>query len=225
MILGHYGLALAAKRVSKRTSLGTFILAAQWADELWPLLLLSGAEQVKIAPGRMAANPLDFVSYPYSHSLLMLCVWGSAFGLLYFALRRYVRGSWIVGGLVVSHWLLDLVVHGPDLPLWPGSPMRVGLGLWNSIPGTLVVEFGLLVFGAVVYVRTTTARDRIGSWGLWAMLLLLAAVLISGFVSPPPPDATTMAYSALGLWLFVPWGYWVDRHRTVEEQGPGAVGP
>lgn len=220
MILGHYGVALAAKRVAPRTSLGTLILAAQWADELWPLLLLVGAERVRVAPGLMAANSLDFVSYPYSHSLLMMIAWGLVLGAIYFGIRRYVRGAWIVGALVVSHWALDLVVHRPDLPLWPGSPMTVGLGLWNSVAGTLVVEFGLLVLGAVVYVRTTRARDRIGSWGLWAMLVLLGAILLSGLVSPPPPDPRVIAYSALGLWLFVPWGYWVDRHRAVIDGGP-----
>ena len=216
MILGHYGVALAAKRVAPRSSLGTLILAAQWADELWPLLLLFGAEHVRVAPGLMAANSLDFVSYPYSHSLLMMVVWGLVFGVIYFAVRRYLRGAWIVGALVVSHWVLDLVVHRPDLPLWPGSPVKVGFGLWNSIAGTLIVEFGLLALGAVVYMRTTRARDRIGSWGFWAMLALLGAILLSGLVGPPPPDPQVIAYSALGLWLFVPWGYWVDRHRTAE---------
>jgi len=216
MILGHYGVALAAKRVAPRSSLGTLILAAQWADELWPVLLLLGTEHVRVAPGLMAANSLDFVSYPVSHSLLMLVVWGLILGAVYFAVRRYVRGAWVVGALVVSHWLLDLVVHRPDLPLWPGSPVKVGLGLWNSVAGTLIVEFGLLAFGAVVYVRTTRARDRIGSWGLWAMLVLLGAILLSGLAGPPPPDPQVIAYGALGLWLFVPWGYWVDRHRTAK---------
>lgn len=215
MLLGHYGVALAAKRVAPRSSLGSLILAAQWADLLWPILLITGVERVRVAPGLMAANSLDFVSYPYSHSLLMLVVWGVVLGAIYFAVRRYRRGAWIVGGLIVSHWVLDLIVHRPDLPLWPGSPMEVGLGLWNSIAGTLVVEFGLLVLGAVVYVRTTRARDRIGSWGLWAMLVLLGAMLLSGFAGPPPPDPRVIAYSALGLWLFVPWGAWVDRHREL----------
>ncbi len=220
MILGHYGVALAAKRVAPRSSLGTLILAAQWADELWPLLLLFGAEQVRVAPGLMAANSLDFVSYPYSHSLLMMVVWGLVFGVIYFAVRRYLRGAWIVGALVVSHWVLDLVVHRPDLPLWPGSPVKVGFGLWNSIAGTLIVEFGLLALGAVVYMRTTRARDRIGSWGLWAMLALLGAILLSGLAGSPPPDPRVIAYSALGLWLFVPWGYWVDWHRTGKHELP-----
>lgn len=221
MFLGHYGVALAAKRVAPRSSLGTLILAAQWADELWPVLLLTGAEQVRVAPGLMAANSLDFVSYPYTHSLLMLVAWGALFCGLYFAARRYVRGAWVVGGAVVSHWLLDLVVHRPDLPLWPGSPVKAGFGLWNSIAGTLVVEFGLLLLGVVIYVRTTRARDRVGSWGLWTMLLALAAILLGGLMGPPPSDPKAIAYGALTLWLFVPWGYWVDRHRVVSGAASG----
>lgn len=217
MILGHYGVALAAKRVSKRTSLGTLIFAAQWADLLWPLLLIAGVERVAVEPGRMAANPLDFVSYPYSHSLLMLAVWGALFGGIYYAWRRDARGAWIVGALVVSHWVLDLVVHGPDLPLWPGSRARVGLGLWNSIAGTLAVECAIFLAGIVVYARTTRARDRIGSWGLWAMLALLVVVLLSGFAGPPPANPRAIGFAALGLWLFVPWGAWVDRHRETAE--------
>jgi len=213
MILGHYGVALAAKRVSKRTSLGTLIFAAQWADLLWPVLLIAGVEHVAVEPGRMAANPLDFVSYPYSHSLLMLVVWGALFGGIYYGWRRDARGAGIVAALVVSHWVLDLVVHGPDLPLWPGSPMHLGLGLWNSIVGTLAVEFGIFIVGIVVYARTTRARDRIGSWGLWAMLAVLVLVLLSGFAGPPPANPQAIGYAALGLWLFVPWGAWVDRHR------------
>ena len=133
MFLGHYAVALAAKRAAPRTSLGTLIFAAQWLDELWPILLLAGVERVRIVPGLMAANPLDFVSYPISHSLLMAIVWGAVIGGIYFAVRRYVSGAWIVALAVVSHWVLDLVVHRPDLPVWPGSATRVGLGLWNSI--------------------------------------------------------------------------------------------
>ncbi len=223
MILGHYGVALAAKRMSKRTSLGTLIFAAQWADLLWPILLLTGTEHVVVDPGRMAANSLDFVSYPYSHSLLMLVVWGALLGGIYFAVRRDARGAWVVGALVVSHWVLDFVVHAPDLPLWPGSPTRVGLGLWNSVPGTLLAEFGLLAAGTAVYLRTTKARDRIGRWGLWGMLVVLSLILLSGFAGPPPGDQRVIGSTALILWLFVPWGYWVDRHRVVPQEGQPVV--
>jgi hypothetical protein len=226
MILGHYGVALAAKRAAPRTSLGTLVLAAQWLDEIWPILLLAGAERVRVVPGLMAANPLDFVSYPISHSLLAVLGWGVLLGLLYYARRRYRIGAWVVGAAVVSHWVLDVVVHRPDLPLWPGSSVKVGAGLWSSIAATITVELALLAAGLVVYLRTTRARDRIGSWGLGAMIVLLLLVFLGGFAGPPPADTRTLALSALGLWLFVPWGGWVDRHREPREaKGAGSPTP
>ena len=218
MILGHYGLAFAAKRVAPRASLGTFAFAAQWLDELWPILVLAGVERVRVAPGLMAANPLDFEYYPYSHSLLAAIVWGVLVGAIYYAMRRDRRSATIVGLLVLSHWILDLPMHGPDLPLWPGSA-RVGLGAWRSIPLTIVLELAVFGFGLVVYLRTTRARDRIGSWALWTMVAALLVILVSGFTSAPPPNGRAVALGALGLWLFVPWGYWIDRHRELTARG------
>jgi len=213
MFLGHYGVAFAAKRVTPRTSLGALTFAAQFLDELWPILLLLGVEQVRIVPGLMAANPLDFVYYPYSHSLLMAIIWGILVGGAYFLLRRYGRGAWIMGALVVSHWFLDLPMHRADLPLWPGasSPI-VGWGLWNSIPATYVIEFAIYAIGIALYLRATRAKDRVGSWGLWAYILVLAILYVMSNGSPPPSERA-LAWSALGIWLFVPWAWWVDKHR------------
>lgn len=213
MFLGHYGIAFAAKRAAPRTSLGATFFAAQFLDELWPILLLAGIERVRIVPGLMAANVLDFEWYPYSHSLATALLWGVLIGLAYFGLRRYARGAWIVGALVVSHWFLDVPMHRPDLPLYPGSRVLVGLGMWNSVPLTLVVELALYAGGLAVYLRDTRARDRIGRWGLWAMVALLAVFFIGGTFGGAPPSEHALAVTTLGLWLFVPWGWWIDRHR------------
>lgn len=215
MFLGHYAIAFAAKRAAPRTSLGMTTFAAQFADELWPILLLLGVERVRIVPGLMAANSLDFEYYPWSHSLLMSIVWAALIGGAYFAARRDRRGAWVVAACVVSHWLLDLPMHRPDLPLWPGSGTRVGLGLWHSIRLTLAIEIVLFVAGLAIYLRATRPRDRIGRWGLWAMVVLLAFVYLSGASGAPPPSERALAVSALGLWLFVPWSWWVDRHREL----------
>jgi hypothetical protein len=212
MFLGHYGVALAAKRAAPSTSLGALTFAAQYLDELWPILLLIGLEQVKIVPGLMAASPLDFVYYPISHSLVMAITWGILIGASYFALRRYAPGAWVMAGLVASHWFLDVPVHRPDLPIFGASGPKVGWGLWNSIPATLAIEFGIFAIGIVIYLRTTRALDRIGSWGLWAYILVLAAVYLAS-MSAPPPNQRALAFSALGIWLFVPWAHWVDTHR------------
>jgi hypothetical protein len=213
MFLGHYGVAFAAKRAAPRTSLGALTFAAQFLDELWPILLLLGVEQVKIVPGLMAMSPLDFTYYPYSHSLVMTIVWGVLIGGIYFLLRRYGRGAWVVGLLVVSHWILDVPMHRPDLPLWPGlSSPKVGLGIWNWAPFPWLIELTIYAAGISVYARATRARDRIGSWGLWAYVLVLAILYVTSSGSPPPSERA-LAWSALGLWLFVPWAWWVDKHR------------
>ena len=215
MFLGHYGLALAAKRAAPRTSLGTLTFAAQFADELWPILLLMGLEHVRIVPGLMAANSLDFVSYPITHSLLSVIGWAILIGLIYFVVRRYRRGAWVVALAVASHWLLDVPMHRPDLPLWPGSRIMVGAGLWNSVWLTVLLEVGTLAVGLVIYLRYTRASDRIGRWGLWAMVLILVAIWLGGVFGPPPPGERALAVTTLGIWLFVPWSYWVDRHRVL----------
>ena len=212
MFLGHYGVALAAKRVAPRTSLGWLTFAAQFLDELWPILLLLGVEQVEILTDRPWA-PFDFIYYPYSHSLLMAIVYGLVIGGVYFAIRKYGRGAWVVGALVLSHWLLDLPMHIHDLPLWPGpSSPKVGWGLW-AFPGlTTVVEYTIFFAGAALYANSTRARDRIGRWGLWIYVIVLA-VLFKMSNGPPPKSVTALAWTALLIWLFVPFAWWVDNHR------------
>jgi hypothetical protein len=213
MFLGHYGVAFAAKRVAPRASLGSLTFAAQFLDELWPILLLLGVEQVRIVPGLMAMSPLDFTYYPYSHSLVMAIVWGILIGGVYFLLRRYGRGAWVIGLLVVSHWILDVPMHRPDLALWPGiSSPKVGWGLWNWAPFPWLIEFTIYAAGISVYARATRARDRIGSWGLWAYVLVLAILYVTSNGSPPPNERA-LAWMALAIWLFVPWAWWIDKHR------------
>jgi hypothetical protein len=213
MFLGHYGLALAAKRVSPRTSLGALAFSAQFLDELWPILLLAGMERVRIAPGFMSASSLEFVSYPWSHSLLMTAVWAVCIGAVYRLLARNTRGAWTVAALVLSHWFLDAPMHPPDLPLWPGSSILVGAGLWSSKRVTILVDAGIFLIGLLVYLRTTRSRDAIGRWALWAMSALLLFIFLSSLFDPPPGSERALAWSALLLWLFVPWSWWIDAHR------------
>src|SRR5918992_5304926 len=153
MLLGHYGVAFAAKRAAPRTSLGMLNLAAEFLDELWPIFVLMGIEHVRVAPGLTAANPLDFVHYPITHSLVGAIGWSVLLGGLYYAMRRYRRGAVVVGLLALSHWFLDLPMHAPDLPLWPGSEVKVGLGAWRSIPLTVAIELAVFVPGLVAYLR------------------------------------------------------------------------
>jgi hypothetical protein len=215
MFLGHYAVALGAKKVAPKTSLGTLIAAAAFLDLVWPALVLLGVERFVIAPGITAFTPLDFEHYPISHSLLMSVVWGAAFGAAYFLLRRDGRGEAVLGALVVSHWLLDAVVHRPDLPLTLGGDARIGLGLWNSIAGTLAVELAMFAGGIWLYVRATRARDRIGGLGFAVFLLFLLAIYAGAAFGPPPPDAASVAAADLGQLLVIALAAWIDRHRSV----------
>ncbi len=216
MFIGHFGVALAAKRLSPRSSLGTLFFGAQFLDLLWPILLLTGLEHVRIAPGITKMQPFDFYDYPYSHSLAMSLAWGVVVGLLYFLMGRDSRGAWVVGALVPSHWVLDLLVHRPDLPLWPGGS-KYGLGLWNSSAASIGVEGLVFGVGIWLYASATRSRDAVGRYGFWALmgfvLLWLGAVF-----GPPPPSVHALALSALSMWFLVAWGWWVDRHREWTDQ-------
>jgi len=215
MFIGHYGVALAAKKAAPRTSLGTLIFAAQFLDFLWPMFLLLGVEHASIVPGITKASPLDFTDYPFSHSLLMTFVWAALVGGIYFSIRRNARGAWVVGLAVLSHWLLDFVVHRPDLPLWPGGRLRVGLGLWNSLPATIAAEGLTFGAGLYLYLTTTRARDNIGRWGFWCLMGLLAFGWVSAFFGGPPPNLASLAWGGIAMWLTVAWGWWADRHREL----------
>ena len=218
MFLGHFGVALAAKKVAPKPSLGTMVLAAQLVDGVWPIFLLLGWETVDIVPGITTVTPLDFTSYPYTHSLVAGILWGALLAGAYYALRRDRVGALWIGLLVLSHWFLDLVVHRPDLPLGSGAT-RVGLGLWNSLPATLVVEFGLFGVGLWIYARATRARDRWGGVLLWLFAAALVVIYFGAVFGPPPPSVRVLAMSGLAGWLFVGWGYGIDAHRAPVEAG------
>jgi hypothetical protein len=214
MFIGHYAIGFGVKPLVPRVSLGTLFLAAQFIDLLWPILVIAGIEHVGIEPGNTAMTPLDFYDYPISHSLLMVMVWGLLIGGLHYWRKREKRTAVILGGVVLSHWVLDFLVHGPDLPLAPGWAMRVGLGLWNYPMAELPVEGLLYLGGLIVYLRTTKAMDRTGRRAFWILALILAVIFIMNILGPPPPSAMAIGYSGLGMWLFIAWAYWVDRHRT-----------
>jgi len=214
VFLGHYAVAIGAKRAAPRVSLGTLIAAAAFLDLVWPVLVLVGVERVAVAPGATAFTPLDFEHYPFSHSLVMSVVWGAAFGGVHFLARRDLRAAAVLGLLVVSHWFLDAVVHQPDLPLTLGGDARVGLGLWNSIPGTLAVELAMFAVAIWLYVGATRARDRIGSIGFAAFAAFVLAIYAGAAFGPPPPSASAIAWSDMGQWLVVALAAWIDAHRS-----------
>jgi hypothetical protein len=214
MFIGHYAVALAAKKAAPKVSLGTLFLSTQWLDLLWPVFLLLNVEHVRIDKGNTAFTPLDLYDYPISHSLLTVLGWSIGFALVYYFIKRSWRGAWILGAGVFSHWVLDFVTHRPDMPILPGGTVYVGLGLWNSIAGTIIVEGVLFLAGVFLYVRSTAAADRTGRYAFWSLIGFLSLSWVANMVSPPPPSVTAIAIGALSFWLIVPWGYWIDGHRT-----------
>jgi membrane-bound metal-dependent hydrolase YbcI (DUF457 family) len=218
MFIGHFAVGFAAKRAAPKSSLGVLIAAPIFLDMLWPIFLLLGWESVRIVPGDTPFLRLEFLHYPISHSLLTSIGWGLLCALAYWTLTRYRTGAIVVGVGVVSHWILDAVVHRPDLPLYPGSRTLVGLGLWHSVLGTVLVEGAMFVAGVWAYVSFTRPRDRVGRYALWALVLLLGVLYLSDLRSPPPPDVRTLALVALTGWLLPLWAWWIDRHRVVRAE-------
>jgi hypothetical protein len=221
MFLGHFGVGFGAKTLQPRVSLGTLFLAAQLADLVWPTLLLLGVERVRIVPHFTATNAFDFVYYPFTHSLAGELVAGFLLGLGYWLLRRNVQSAVLVGLLVPSHWLLDVVVHTPDLPLYPGPSPMFGFGLWNQFALTQVVEFALLSVGLWLYVRRTQPRNRLGRYGLLGLVTFLVLIHVGGLFSPPPASVQALGWSGQLFWLTVLLAYWVDRNREVSVQPLG----
>ena len=219
MFIGHFAVALAAKRTVPEVSLGTLFIAAQLADLVWPTLVLLGIERLEIRPGITAVNPLDFVHYPYSHSLVALLAWGVALGAAYRVFAKgSVRAAAVLAAVVLSHWLLDVVSHVPDMPLTLHGSARLGLGLWNSLPLTAALELTGFALGLLVYLRATRPRDATGRWALLALAVFLLVVYAMNLLGPPPPSAAAVAWSAQAIWLLVAWGYWIDRHRATPPQ-------
>lgn len=216
MFIGHFALGFAAKKVAPKASLGTLFLATQFVDLLWPLLLLLGLEKVLIEPGNTVVTPLNFTYYPISHGFLSVLIWGVLIGGIYWVVKKDLKTSLWLGLLVISHWILDLFSHRPDLPLLPGMDIKVGLGLWNSLIGTILVEGGLFVFGVYFYIRATKARNKIGLWALWGLVAFLVITYIGNLFGPPPPAVKPIAFLGLFQWLLIILAYWIDHNRKVK---------
>jgi membrane-bound metal-dependent hydrolase YbcI (DUF457 family) len=214
MFLGHFGLGFAAKKMNSRPSLGTYFMAVQFLDLVWPTLLLRGVEKVAIDPGNTAFTPLNFVHYPYSHSLVAAVFWGILFGLVYYLFKKDGRSSVLLGILVLSHWVLDFIAHRPDLPLSPWNDQKFGLGLWNSRPATIVIELILFIGGVVLYTIATKPKNKTSQFALWSFFAFMVTVYFANAINPPPHSTSIIALLGLSQWLLVAWGYWIDGTRV-----------
>jgi hypothetical protein len=145
--------------------------------------------------------------------LLAVLGWAVLISVSYHLLQHYRRGAVVLGLAVVSHWLLDAIVHRPDLPLYPGSAYLLGFNLWSSLSATLAIELLIFVLGVWMYLRVTEPSDAVGKWALCVLIVFLVVIYLANLFGSPPPNVTALAWVGQAQWLLVAWGYWIDRHR------------
>ncbi len=213
MFIGHYALGLASKKINKAPSLATMFLAVSFLDLLWPIFVLCGFETFHIDVGNTKLTPLNFESYPYSHSLLMTIAWSLVFGLTYFFITKNRQGSVLLFGLVFSHWILDFITHRPDLPITPFSDLKVGLGLWNYPVIEIILELGLFITGTILYFKTARPKRKIA---FWCLIIFFLTIHLMNILGPPPPTVNAVAWAANLSWLFVLWAWWIERKQLTE---------
>jgi len=215
MFIGHFGVALMAKPIAPKISLGTLMLASWLPDLLAFVFLMAGIEHFSVQPGITAGNPLNVYDIPLSHSLAMDVVWGGLLAGTYFTFQRYMRGTVIIFLTVISHWLLDLVSHRPDITLAPGVNIYVGLGLYDSVRATLIVEGLLWLIGVAFYAYTTHAEKKSAAYAFWGVVVIVTVLWASGIAGPPPPNIASVEITNVIIFsLVLAWSYWIDRTRS-----------
>lgn len=222
MFIGHYGVSFAARRLYPDVPLWVFFVAVQLLDVIWSPLILLGIEKVRIVPGITATNPLDLYYMPYTHSLLAAILWSAA-GVLAWrwgrAGRPLAAGALAVGVAVLSHWVLDFVVHRPDLPLYDDTA-KVGLGLWNRPALAFALETALLLGGLALYLR---ARPH-GRVPMIILAALMLAVHTYVFFGAPPRSPAAAATTALGAYVvFAAAAGWLES-RAARRRSSVATG-
>ncbi|MGH9871171.1 MAG: hypothetical protein ACRD9S_01755 [Pyrinomonadaceae bacterium] len=213
MLVGHLAVGFVAKRIEPKISLGTWILAALFSDLLVFPLLIAGIEHFDVVPAANLNRAIgrDIV---YSHSLLTNVIWAALFAAIYFLRRRYPRGALLLFAVVLSHWLLDFISHRPDMQLAPGMHQVFGLGLWNSLYATLIVEGGFWLLAVIIYARATRPTRRAGSYAFWIGVALLTLVWRGNLTAGIDPNPVKAGIGGLIMFsLLVAWAYWINRLR------------
>lgn len=217
MFIGHFAAGLASKKADNSISLGWAFFAAQWLDLLWPVLLLTGTEKVELRSDPHSPIPLSFTHYPVSHSLLAVTGWAVLIALIYYLIKKKGRAAIIIGLLVLSHWLLDLLVHIPDLPISPYSDSRFGLGLWNQPYLALIIELTLFAGGLFLYISSTKPVAGKSQWVLWSLAGFLLVIHLMNVLGPPPNTIEPIAWVGLSQWLLVFWADRADKKRVARQ--------
>jgi len=202
MFVGHYGVSFAARAtVGERVPLWVWFVAVQWMDVVWSVLVLLGVEKLHIVPGFTEANALDLYYMPYTHGLPGSILVSLALGIIVasFVSRDRVKTCLMIAAASFSHWVLDLIVHTPDLPLYDNSA-KVGLGLWRNVIFSFPLELIVLGVGAWVYARSVTFASAKGRYVFWGFVVFLAAMQVYANFGPPPSSPEAMAIIALAFY-------------------------
>lgn len=217
MFVGHYAASLALKSFEKRASLGVLFLAVQFVDILFFPFVLLGIERMNVVENFTDATHFELVYMPYTHSLVGSLIWAAlAYALFRWVVVRKNSVAVVVALAVFSHWVLDLLTHTPDLPLWSDTSTKLGLGLWNSAVATYVVEALLLVGGLWLYLRATKATSAVGKYGMAVFVGLLLVINVFNLFGPAPENGQlALAISALtAYFLFAAIAFWLDTKRS-----------
>lgn len=217
MFVGHYAASLALKTFEKRVSLGVLFLAVQFVDILFFPFVLLGIERMNIVENFTQSTHFELVYMPYTHSLLGSLFWaGAAYALFRWIIVKNKSVAMVVALAVFSHWLLDLVVHTPDLPLWSDASLKLGFGIWNNAIATYALEAALLLSALWLYLRATTSTTRLGKYGMSIFVFLLLLVNVANIFGPFQDDGkVVLAVSAVTAYLlFAAVAFWLDKKRT-----------
>jgi hypothetical protein len=229
MLVGHLAVGFAARQAEPKLSLGTVILAALLADFVAFALMFVGLEGFQVVSRNATSfNASVAANLRYSHSLVIDVLLATVFAAAYWAMRGDRRGAALVFGAVLSHWPLDVISHSPDMPIVPGAPPYFGLGLWSSIPATLIVEGVPWAIAVVVYARATRAKAALDLAAFWIVVGFLTLAWygnITGSSVPPSPRAMAVS-SSIFFALVVAWAYWMNRARApITQPAPAAALP
>ena len=220
MFVGHYAVSLVLKKFEKKISLGILFLAVQFVDILFFPFVLLGIDRVNIVQNFTQSTHFELEYMPYTHSLLASVLWaGAAYALFRWVIVKKNSVALVVALAVFSHWLFDLIVHTPDLPLWSDASFKLGFGLWNSAIATFALEGALLVSALWLYLRSTSATTAVGKYGMSVFVIFLLLVNVVNIFGPLMGDSNVaLAIFALtSYFLFAAVAFWLDMRRSSQQ--------
>jgi hypothetical protein len=217
MFVGHYAASLALKKFEKRASLGVLFLAVQFVDILFFPFVLLGIERMNIVENFTQSTHFELEYMPYTHSLLAFAVWsGAAYAVFRWVVVKNHSVAVVVALAVISHWVLDLLVHTPDLPLWSDATTKLGFGLWKSAIATYALEAVFLLLGLWLYLRSTKAATAVGKYGMGVFVGFLLLVNVANIFGPPMVDSKLglAVFALTSYFLFAAAAFWLDGKRS-----------